>query len=272
MPFHYRGASWLNESEMLYGLYLSAQGAQAQSTRLDVLSNNLANSQTSGFKRDLAVFQSHRPYDVENGGVTDAPGNQGAFSGGVGTAKIVTDYASNGPVVHTNGELDVALQGPGYFQVSDGSQQYLTRKGQFTLSPTGELMLQGSNMHVLSSAGTTISFPGDATQIEIAADGTISSVNATGAHAQVARLGLFKPNSDQQLQKVGTSLIRANDGVTLAGNDLTVQQGFLEQSNVSPVSEMIEMVQASRMLEANVNMIKYQDDALDRLLQSAAPH
>jgi flagellar basal-body rod protein FlgF len=256
---------------MLYGLYLSAQGAQAQSTRLDVLSNNLANSQTSGFKRDLAVFQSHRPYDVENGGVSDAPGNQGAFSGGVGTAKIITDYSS-GPLVHTNGELDVALNGPGYFQVSDGNQQFLTRKGTFTLSSTGDLMLQGSGMHVLSSSGSVINMPTDATQIEIVADGTISSVNASGAHTQVARLGLFKPDSDQQMQKVGSSLFRTNETVSPAGNDLTVQQGFIEQSSVSPVNEMIEMVQASRMVEANVNMIKYQDDALDRLLQSAAPH
>ena len=256
---------------MLYGLYLSAQGAQAQSTRLDVLSNNLANSQTSGFKRDLAVFQSHRPYDVENGGVSDAPGNQGAFSGGVGTAKIIIDYSS-GPLVHTNGELDVALNGPGYFQVSDGNQQFLTRKGTFTLSSTGDLMLQGSGMHVLSSSGSVINMPTDATQIEIVADGTISSVNASGAHTQVARLGLFKPDSDQQMQKVGSSLFRTNETVSPAGNDLTVQQGFIEQSSVSPVNEMIEMVQASRMVEANVNMIKYQDDALDRLLQSAAPH
>jgi flagellar basal-body rod protein FlgF len=256
---------------MLYGLYLSAQGAQAQSTRLDVLSNNLANSQTSGFKRDLAVFQSHRPYDVENGGVSDAPGNQGAFSGGVGTAKIITDYSS-GPLVHTNGELDVALNGPGYFQVSDGNQQYLTRKGTFTLSSAGDLMLQGTNMHVLSSSGGVINVPSDATQIEILADGSISAANANGAQVQVARLGLFKPGSDQQLQKVGSSLFRANDAVSPAGNDSTVQQGFIEQSSVNPVNEMIEMVQASRMVEANVNMIKYQDDALDRLLQSAAPH
>src|ERR1700677_306100 len=256
---------------MLYGLYLSAQGAQAQSTRLDVLSNNLANSQTSGFKRDLAVFQSHRPYDVENGGVSGPPGNPGAFSGGVGTAKIITDYSS-GPLVHTNGELDVALNGPGYFQVSDGNQQFLTRKGTFTLSSTGDLMLQGSGMHVLSSSGSVINMPTDATQIEIVADGTISSVNASGAHTQVARLGLFKPDSDQQMQKVGSSLFRTNETVSPAGNDLTVQQGFIEQSRVSPVNEMIEMAQASRMVEANVNMIKYQDDALDRLLQSAAPH
>jgi flagellar basal-body rod protein FlgF len=256
---------------MLYGLYLSAQGAQAQATRLDVLSNNLANAGTAGFKRDLAVFQSHATYDADNGGYNDAPGNQSALSGGVSPAKVVTDY-SNGPVVRTNSTLDCALNGPGFFQVSDGSQQFLTRKGQFQLNAAGELMLQGSDMHVLSSAGTTIAVPSESTRIDISGDGTVSSVGPNGNPTLVAKLGLARPASDQQLEKVGSSLFRSNAPVAPAGNDLTVQQGFVEQSGVAPVSEMVDMVQSSRMFEANVTMIKYQDDALDRLLQSAAPH
>jgi flagellar basal-body rod protein FlgF len=256
---------------MLYGLYLSAQGAQAQSTRLDVLSNNLANAGTAGFKRDLAVFQSNRTYDADNGGYVDAPGNQSALSGGVSPAKVLTDY-SNGPVVATNGTLDCALNGPGFFQVSDGGQQFLTRKGQFRLSATGELMLQNSDMRVLSSAGTPITVPSETTRIQISSEGMISAVGPTGSQTPVAKLGLARPGSDQQLEKVGGNLFRSNSPVAPAGNDLTVQQGFVEQSGVAPVSEMIGLVQASRMFEANVNMIKYQDDALDRLLQSAAPH
>jgi flagellar basal-body rod protein FlgF len=256
---------------MLYGLYLSAQGAEAQSTRLDVLSNNLANAGTAGFKRDLAVFQSHRTYDADNGGYIDAPGNQSALSGGVSPAKIVTDY-SNGPVVHTNATLDCALNGPGFFQVSNGGQQYLTRKGQFRLNSTGDLMLQGSDLHVLSSAGTPITVPGETTRIEISSEGLITAVGPNGTQTPVGKLGLARPGSDQQLEKVGSSLFRSSAPVAPAGNDLTVQQGFVEQSDVSPVAEMIDMVQASRMFEANVTMIKYQDDALDRLLQSAAPH
>jgi flagellar basal-body rod protein FlgF len=256
---------------MLYGLYLSAQGAQAQATRLDVLSNNLANAGTTGFKRDLAIFQSNRPYDIENGGFSNAPGNQSALTGGVTPAKVVTDY-SEGPLVHTGGALDVALTGPGFFQVSDGKQQFLTRKGQFTLSSTGELMLQGSGMHVLSNAGNTINVPAESARVEIGSDGTLSSVGADGTRTQLARLSTVRPNSDQQLEKVGGSLFRTDSSVSPTTSDSKLQQGFIEQSGVTPVSEMIDMVQASRMVEANVNMIKYQDDALDRLLQTAAPH
>jgi flagellar basal-body rod protein FlgF len=256
---------------MLYGLYLSAQGAQAQSTRLDVLSNNLANAGTSGFKRDLAIFQSHRPFDVENGVSSNAPGNQSALSGGVSPAKVVTDY-SNGPLTHTGGALDVALNGPGFIQVTDGNQQFLTRKGQFSITPTGDLVLQGSGMRVLSNTGNPITVPTETTRVEIATDGSLSSMTADGTRTQVGRLCLVRPASDQQLEKVGGSLFRPPASVSPAANDLTVQQGFIEQSSVTPVNEMIDMIQASRMVEANVNMIKFQDDALDRLLQSAAPH
>jgi flagellar basal-body rod protein FlgF len=256
---------------MLYGLYLSAQGAQAQTTRLDVLSNNLANAGTAGFKRDLAIFQSHRPYDVENGSFSNAPGNQFALSGGVSPAKVVTDYSS-GPLVHTGGALDAALSGPGYFQVTDGKQQFLTRKGQFALSSTGELTLQNTGMRVLSNVGNVISVPNESARIEIGSDGTLSAISGDGTRTQVAKLALVRPNSDQQLEKVGGSLFKTSGTVSPAGNELNLQQGFIEQSGVTPVSEMIEMVQASRMVEANVNIIKFQDDALDRLLQSAAPH
>jgi flagellar basal-body rod protein FlgF len=256
---------------MLYGLYLSAQGAQAQTTRLDVLSNNLANAGTVGFKRDLAIFQSERTYDAENGGSSSAPGNQSALTGGVGPAKVLTDYSS-GPLTHTGSSLDVALSGQGFLQVSDGNQQFLTRKGQFSLSASGELMLQNSGLRVLSNAGNAINVPADTSQIEIANDGMLSAVSAEGTRTQVAKIGLVKPNSNQQLEKAGASLFRSNGAVSPAGNDLKVQQGFLEQSGVTPVSEMVDMLQASRLVEANVSMIKYQDDALDRLLQAAAPH
>ncbi len=256
---------------MLYGLYLSAQGAQAQATRLDVLSNNLANAGTTGFKRDLAIFQSNRPYDIENGGFSNAPGNQSALTGGVTPAKVVTDY-SEGPLVHTGGALDAALTGQGFFQVTDGKQQFLTRKGQFSLGATGDLMLQNSNMRVMSNVGNPISVPLESAKIELGSDGTISSIADDGTRTQVAKMALVRPASNQQLEKVGKNLFRANGLVSPAGSDLKLEQGFVEQSGATPVSEMVAMVQASRMVEANVNMIKYQDDALDRLLQAAAPH
>jgi flagellar basal body rod protein FlgG len=256
---------------MLYGLYASAQGIQAQSSRVDVIANNLANAGTSGFKRDLAIFQSHRPYDVENGVSAEPPGNQHALSGGVSTAQVATDFSA-GPMNRTGSAYDVALSGRGFFQVSDGQQKYLTRNGQFTVTTTGDLVAQGSGMRVQSSTGGPISIPQDALRIEIGNDGTLNSVGGDGARTQIGKLALVQPASEGQLQKVGNSLYRTDGNVSPAGADLQVKQGYLEGSGVSAVSEMVQMIQASRAVEANVNMIKFQDDALDRLLQAAAPH
>jgi flagellar basal body rod protein FlgG len=256
---------------MLYGLYHSAQGIQAQSFRVDVVANNVANASTSGFKREFALFQSHRAYDVENGIGSEPPGNQYALSGGVSQAQTATDFSA-GPMIRTGSAYDVALAGHGFLQVTDGQQNYLTRNGQFTVTHNGDLIAQGSGMRVLSTKGTPISIPSEATRIDIADDGSLNATNADGAQTQVGRLALVQPASEQQLQKIGNSLYRASGDVSPANSDLQVKQGYLEGSGVSPVNEMVEMIQASRAVEANVNMIKFQDDSLDRLLQSAAPH
>jgi len=231
----------------------------------------VANAGTSGFKRDFALFQSHRPFDIENGTGSEPPGNQYALSGGVSPAQIATDF-STGPMVRTGSAYDVALAGHGFFQVTDGQQQYLTRNGQFTVTHNGELVAQGSGMRVLSSKGVPISIPPEATRIDIADDGTLTATGGDGEQTQLGKLALVQPAAEGQLQKIGNSLYRANGDVSPAGGDLQVKQGYIEGSGVSPVNEMVEMIQASRAVEANVNMIKFQDEALDRLLQSAAPH
>jgi flagellar basal-body rod protein FlgF len=253
---------------MLYGLYHSAQGAQAQALRLDVVANNLANASTTGFKRDLAIFQSHRPYDVENGVGSEPPGNQNALSGGISPAQIVTEFR-DGPPRHTGGSLDVALVGQGFFQVSDGRRTFLTRNGEFALNTNGELIAPGSGTRVLSNAGQPIVVPPEAQQVVIGRDGAITAALQDGSMTSLGKLALVRPASLQQLQKVGNSLYTANGDVSPAGSDLSVRQGYLEASGVNPVTEMINMIQASRAAEANVNMIKFQDDTLDRLLQSA---
>ena len=257
---------------MLYGLYQSAQGIQAQSSRIDVVANNLANAGTSGFKRDLAIFQSNRPYDLDHAGGSEPPGNQNALSGGVTTAQIATDFSA-GPLARTGSAYDVALTGRGFFQVNDGRQNYLTRNGQFTVSTAGELVTQSSGMRVQSNNGQPITIPAEATRVEIGTDGMVSWVGPDGDHTQITKLAVVQPPSESQLQKSGSSLYRYSGNVSpAAGPAVQVKQGYLEGSGVKAVSEMVEMIQASRAVEANVNMIKFQDDALDRLLQAATPH
>lgn len=253
---------------MIYGLYLSAQGAQAQSTRLDVIANNLANASTNSFKRDLAVFQAHLPYDVEHGSAGDGPEGWDNHTGGVSLATVKTDFA-NGPMLRTDGPFDLAIAGSGFFQVSDDREQFLTRNGQFTVNANGELV-NDTGLHVLTESGGTILVPATAISVEAAADGTLSAVLDDGSRTALGRIALVQPASLDSLEKVGNSLYRSPTSVAPAGPQTTVRQGYLEGSGSNSITDMLEMIQASRAFETNVNMIKHQDDALSRLLQTAS--
>ena len=251
---------------MLYGLYLSAQGAGAQSTRLDVIANNLANASTNGFKRDLAVFMAHRPHDVEYGAFTQPPGNLNDSTGGVSTADVVTDF-SPGPIMPTGGTWDVALAGPGFLRVSNGQQEFLTRAGRLTVNAQGELVTGEHGYRVLGAGGSPISVPAETTDVQIAADGTISAGSAI-ERAPIGQLDVVLPQSPADLQKFGQNLYVARGPLVPAGAEAEVRQGYLEGSGTEPVTEMMHMIEASRALETNINMIKFQDEALGRLLQS----
>ncbi|HUG92599.1 MAG TPA: flagellar hook basal-body protein [Planctomycetaceae bacterium] len=250
---------------MLYGLYLSAQGAAAQSTRLDVIANNLANASTHGFKRDLAVFMAHRPHDLEYGAAGDPPGNLNDSTGGVSPAGVLTDF-STGPIVPTGGTWDVALAGEGFLRVSDGQQEFLTRDGRLTVNAQGELVTGEHGHRLLAARGGRILVPSDATEIEIASDGTIYA-GTPAERSPIGQLDLVTPQSLTQLEKHGRNLYRAAGPLLPTGN-AQVRHRFLEASGTQPVTEMMHMIEASRALETNINMIRFQDEALGRLLQA----
>ncbi len=251
---------------MIYGLHLSAQGAQAQSLRLDVVANNLANAQTGGFKRDLAIFQAHHPHDVEEGVPPEGPEHFEEATGGVSLAGVLTDF-SNGPLTATGGTYDVALAGPGFFRVGDGEGELLTRNGRLTIDPTGQLVTQESGRPVLADDGTPIVFPPIMDDVEITSDGSVFTIT-DGIRNRIARLGLARPESLDGLQKVGQTFFRTGGEILPAGPEARVMHGYIEGSGVQSIQEMMTMIDASRAFESNVTMMKFQDDALGRLLQS----
>jgi flagellar basal body rod protein FlgG len=255
---------------MLYGLYLSAQGAQSRATQLEVTSNNLANAGTNAFKRDLALFQAHEAFDREHGGSTVPPGNLNGSTGGVTVAGTLTDY-SQGSLDQTSGPLDLAIAGPGFFRVSNGAEELLTRDGRFTKNVAGELVTTDSGHRVLSTNGTPIRITPDAVAVDIAEDGTVSERLPTGESVPIARLSVVRPQPVNALEKLGDNLYRPIGEVAPAGVDTRVLQGFLEGSGVNPVAETMQMIQASRAFETNVNMMRFQDESLARLLQGARP-
>lgn len=256
---------------MLYGLYLSAQGAQSRATQLEVTSNNLANAGTTSFKRDLALFQSHRTFDQEYGGAAAVPpGNLNGLTGGVTVAATRTDH-SQGTLQQTGGALELAISGPGFFRVTNGAEELLTRDGRFAQNAAGELVTADGGHRVLSVDGTPIRLNPDAVGYDIAADGTLSERLPSGESVPVTKLAVVVPEPYTVLEKLGQNLYRPAGGVAPVGVETRVLQGFLENSGVNPVTETMQMIEASRAFETNVNMMKFQDDSLARLLTAARP-
>lgn len=255
---------------MLYGLYLSAQGAQARATQLEVTSNNLANAGTNAFKRDLTLFQAHPSFDRERGGGVLPPGNLSGSTGGVTVAGTLTDY-SQGNLDQTKGPLDLAIAGPGFFRVSNGTEELLTRDGRFAKNAANEIVTADGGLRVLSTTGTPIRITPDAVAVDIAEDGTVSERLPTGESVPVARLSVVSPQPINAVEKLGDNLYRPIGEVAPAAGDTRVLQGFLEGSGVNPVGETMEMIQASRAFETNINMMRFQDESLARLLQGARP-
>jgi flagellar basal-body rod protein FlgG len=225
-------------------VYQATAGALIQQYRLDILSNNLANVNTVGFKEDRAHFEL---LEVEP---MPLPGEDGEAMPTLGPVLLgdpsLTSYVnfSQGSLRQTGNSLDLAIEGDGFFNVQTPEGVKYTRNGNFVLGENGLLMTtdgypvlgQGGNIQLEEDAPITISREGD---IEV--DGsTVGSIRVT-----------HFPDS-QNLKKVGESLFTAlDDGVSAIPSDnFTMMQGYLELANVDPVRGMVEMIEALRVFEA----------------------
>lgn len=251
---------------MIHGIYLSSHGANAQSIRQDVIANNLANASTTGFKRDVATFQVFKPEDYRANVSSRMDGNRQNEVGALAVDRISTDHTS-GALQRTGRQYDVGLSGEGFLRVSDGQREFLTRNGQLRRSLGGELVTHDEGLRVLDTTGKPIQIPVTAAGISIGSDGQISAVLADNQQVPLARMDLVTAPTDQ-LQNLGNSLYQTQATTTPAGSALQVKQGFVEASSVSPVHEMTAMIETSRAFEANINMIRMQDESLGRLLQT----
>jgi flagellar basal-body rod protein FlgF len=246
---------------MIYGLYLSASGVMANSYRQDVISNNLANAETNGFKRDLATFYE-RPTEASvrgmGGNCTNPLMEQ--LGGGILAMPTLVD-AGQGDLETTGNNLDVAIQGKGFFTVSDGKSTKLTRDGRFNVDGEGFLSLASApGQRVLDPDGQPI--PVDVRkQISIAEDGVIVQDGKPGN-----KIGLFDAPNPRELTKLGGTLLSVPDVKKLVPSAATLRGQFLERANVDPATELGQLMETQRQLEANANMIRYQDQMLDKLV------
>jgi len=245
---------------MSYGLYISAEGAQAQARRLEVIANNMANVETPGFKRDIPTFQARFAEAIQRG--TNYPGSRDLddVGGGVKMIGVETDFSTKS-LRHTGIPTDFAINGDGFFRVRDSQgQELLTRAGNFTVNGAGKLVTQSGDYSVLDNSGGEI-------QLDSSQPWALNPGGEITQLGNVFPIGLQQVSSLGDLVKVGNNMFRplASTQPVDAGQR-NVQQGYLEQSGVNPTSEMMAMIETSRAFEANTKIIQHQDSMMSSLI------
>jgi len=254
---------------MLRSLTTAATGMLAQQLNIDVISNNLANVNTAGYKKSRAEFQDLLSQTLK------APGAQ-IFQGtnqpvgiqiglGTKTAATVKEF-HEGAFKSTGGNLDMAIEGDGFFQVlmDDGSTAY-TRDGSFKMDANGQLTTSDGFI-----VQPQIAIPVDAQDITVTPDGRISvRVAGDSTQTEIGSLTLVKFPNPAGLSSIGKNLYleTAASGTPVEGSPGqegigSIQQGFIESSNVQVVEELINLIQAERAFEANSKLIRSSDEIL----------
>jgi flagellar basal-body rod protein FlgF len=240
-------------------MYISAEGAAAQAQRLEVIANNLANVDTPGFKQDVPAFQARFAEAIQKGQAQSGDRSLNDIGGGVKVIDVATDY-SMGELKHTGNDLDLAINGKGFFHVKgDDGQQYLSRAGDFALDTQGRLVTQNGHRPVLDQQGSEI-------QLALNAPWTISPDGFINQSGSIHALGMSQPESMGEMTKVGNNLFKPTGPVKpLELNERNVKQGYLEMSGASPVRQMMAMIETTRAFEANTRMIQNQDSRMGTL-------
>jgi flagellar basal-body rod protein FlgF len=241
---------------MIRGIYTTAAGLATATLRLGVVSNNVANASTPGYKQDRLPEEVGKPIDLMRWAVDPQGRPVGSLTLGpqVGVSQL---DLTPGPIQETSNPLDLAIGGTGFFavQAADGSARY-TRDGGFHADVDGSLRARDGSS-VLDSNGQPIKLP-VGVDVSVAADGTIL---ASGTN--IAQLQLVDFPAGQQLTKVGNGMFTAPTGVAaqpVAGAQL--YQGYLEGSNVDMTESMVSTMGLVRAYEANQKMLQMQDETL----------
>ena len=254
---------------MIRSLWTSATGMQAQELNIDVISNNLANVNTSGFKKSRAEFQdllyeSLRPAGAASSADTTIP--TGVQLGHGARPSAVQKMFSQGDFQNTENELDWAIEGDGFFQIElpNGETSY-SRCGEFKLDADGRIVNADGFLLV-----PQLTIPTDTVSITVGMDGTVSVIQADDpVPSEIGTIQLARFVNPGGLRSLGRNLFVPTEGsgdeiIGTPGQDGfgTIAQGFLEMSNVSVVDEMVNMITAQRAYETNSKVIQTADDML----------
>lgn len=259
---------------MIRSLWTARTGLDAQQTQLDVISNNLANVSTNGYKRARAVFEDLLYQTIRQPGAQQTQQNQvgSGLQIGSGVRAVATERIfTQGGLQKTDNALDIAIQGNGFFQIEmpDGTLAY-TRDGAFQLDNQGNVTTASGYL-----LADNINIPQDTLSITIGKDGTVSVLQAGQINpVEVGAVQLISFVNPGGLQSAGENLFleTASSGVALPNQPGTngvgvLNQGYVETSNVNVAEELVSMIVTQRAYELNSRAIQTSDQMLGRLTQ-----
>ncbi|OMQ03222.1 flagellar basal body rod protein FlgG [Lawsonia intracellularis] len=257
---------------MMRSLWTAATGMVAQQLNIDVISNNLANTNTSGFKKSRAEFEDLMYQTMKIAGSATDGDNRIPVGIQVGMGvrpTAVHKFFTQGDFQNTGNPLDMAIEGEGFFQVLVGDQLMYTRAGAFKLNQDGTLVT--ANGYPLQPEFTV---PPDAKSVAISERGRITALDANGQEIAAGEIPLYSFVNPAGLDAKGRNLYipteasgEAIEGVPGEENLGTIAQGFLEMSNVEVVDEMVQMIVGQRAYEMNSKAIQTSDNMLQTAVQ-----
>lgn len=255
-------------------LHSASTGLSSLSTNLDVIANNLANVNTPGFKASRVNFEDLIYQHKEQPGVENATGAQrpAGLQVGLGVKVSNTQYDfSTGSPIETGQDWDMMIAGAGFFEVEivteDGGGVGYSRAGNFSVNADGEVVLGTRDGYRLVPA---INVPADTTDVVISSDGTVYAVDPQNTQQEIGQLQLTNFINPAGLKSIGGNIYveTAASGPPVAGtpgegNLGTIQQGFIENSNVNMVNELVSLIKTQRAFELNSQTIQAADSALE---------
>ncbi|SEA56093.1 flagellar hook-basal body complex protein [Rubrimonas cliftonensis] len=229
--------------------YIGVTRMNGLADELRAIANNIANSSTAGYRAEALVFaEVLAEADVEGGAIA------------MSAPRAHYTLETGGAMKATGGDLDLAIDGEGYFQVTTPDGPRLTRAGAFTLSPEGEVLTPDGHL-LLDQGGAPVNIPPGSGKIAIGPDGAVSADGAP-----VAQIGLFAADAGKMLRQDGV-LFRI-DGDPEPAQGAKVVQGFIEGSNVRPMVEMSRLIEVQRAYEAGQSILDMEDNRLRKAVET----
>lgn len=239
------------------GYYAACTALISRMQALDTIANNLANTSTAGYRAEHNVFSSVL---ASKGADSDSALNQAINNYGIMSGTTLDQ--SQGALQKTGNELDLGIEGPGYFVVQTANGPMYTRNGTFQVSAHGQLVTALGDA-VMGDKGVITMMPGP---VSISADGTMSSNGALSGKLKVVQ---FPPGT--QLSSVGDTYYSAPANTAVPATDSNVRQGMIESSNVNPISNMVELVTAQRSAEMMQRALSMFNSEIDKTATQDLP-